>query len=167
MALAYTEAVLTRIFRHAILAGYLAVTGAALVFTLTGLRADLGWPLVHWSYGMMAPYQSDSEWNEDYRAEGLSADGRWEEVSLDRYLPVGFGEQVTRRHLASFLAEGIARQREKYTEQARILLMHERAGGKNYQALRVWFDLWPKSPAGYDFHRREPFLKRELVTQVQ
>ena len=142
---------------------YLAVTAAAFVFTMTRISLLPLW-VTRWSYGMMAPYQGYVSWNDDFLYEGLRPDGEWERIDIDRYLPHGFGERNVRKSLRVY-AE--ADRRRKFTEFALSLLAHERARGRDYRAVRVFFDHWDRSPAGFEFLHTPLFTEREPLTNVQ
>lgn len=137
-------------------------------FVLTMFKVRLPpYPLVHWAYGMMAPYQGDTSWNADFVYEGLRGDGAWESIDVDAYMPYGFGERNVRKFLRIYKGLGDAGHRQKFGEFALLLLDRERAHGREYRAVRVWFEQWPRSPAGYGYLHTPLFTARELVIQVQ
>jgi hypothetical protein len=122
---------------------------------------------MYWSYGMMAPYQGDTDWNGDVLAEGQLPDGTWHVVSLDPYLPYGSGEKNVRKFLRTYQKLGPLGHREKFTQWALLLLGHERAQGRNYQAIRFTFEKWPRSTGGFEFLRRSPFVEKQYITEVR
>jgi hypothetical protein len=160
---------LRRAVQHAVVVSYLVVTAAAFVYTMTRVRPVPYplWPLVQMSYGMMAPYQGDTEINEDLIAEGKRPDGKWERIHLDPYFPVGFGEKNVRKFLRSFKAQGTEVHRRKYTEFAWKLLERERRRGRPCEAVRLLWQEWERSPAGFHFLQHEPFVSTQFITQVQ
>ena len=159
---------LRRVLRHTAVLAYLLVTAIAFVFTMTRVRIPLvPYKVMHWSYGMMAPYQGDTSWNGDFIYEGQLANGTWEVISLDRYMPFGFGEKNVRKFLRVYQKYGAEEHHKKFTEHALMLLDRERARGKDYTAVRVWFDQWPRSNGGYEFLHTREFTTRRLITSVQ
>lgn len=156
-----------RILLHAIILGYLVVTAGAFAFSMTK-RTVLPYRVIHWSYGMMAPYQGDTTWNADLRAVAELPDGTRERVDIDQYLPFGFGERNVRKFLRFYAKRGVAGQRAKFTEFAEQLLRRERARGKQYTSLDLTFERWPRSPIGFEALRLPHFLlQNEFVTHVQ
>lgn len=153
---------------HTIVFLYLTITLLAFFFTMTRWPAFLGKiDAVYWSYGMMAPYQGDTSWNADLVAEGQLPDGSWEEISFDPYMPYGFPEQNVRKFLRVYKRMRTGMQKQKFTELALQLLDKERERGKQYAAVRFFFDRWDRSPAGYEFLHTPLFTEREFVTEVQ
>ncbi len=159
---------MTRFFpQQAVLLIYLAVTAGALIFTFTKVALLLPEAVTHWSYGMIAPYQGDTSWNGDFIYEGQRSDGSWEVIDLDPYMPYIFGEQNARKFLRVYQRLGNLDHRRKFGEFALLVLDRERARGKSYQAIRVWFDQWDRSPAGYEYLHTPEFTRRELVTTAR
>lgn len=156
-----------RVILHAVVLSYLFVTAGAFVFTMTKWHPPIPASILRWSYGMMAPYQGDTGWNADFVYEGRLADGTWETIDLDAYLPYGFGERNVRKFLRVYKRDGDAEHRRKFAEYALLLWDHERARGKEYTAVRMFFETWPRSPAGYSFLRLPAFTTRELIRTVQ
>ncbi len=148
---------------------FLAVTLSGIWFTFTRIPVPLvPWELQYYSYGMMAPYQGDTPWNGDFLYEGMLPDGTWETITTDRYLPYGFGERNVRKVLRKYVGSGPGVRQRKFTDFALQLLDRERERGKPYRSVRITYEQWPRSNAGYAFLRHEPFfLERQLVTQVQ
>lgn len=116
---------------------------------------------------MMAPYQGDTSWNADFVYEGQLPDGSWEAIDLDRYMPYEFGERNVRKFLRVYSRYGNLEHRRKFTEFALQVLDRERVRGMSYSAVRVFFDQWDRSPAGYDYLRTPLFTRRELVTEAR
>lgn len=157
-----------KLLQHGVVLGYLTITAGAFVFTMTKLEPPLPDQLVRWSYGMMAPYQGDTSWNADFVYEGRLPDGSWETIDVDPYMPYGFGERNVRKFLRVYARFGLPMQRRKFTEFGQQLLDRERARGRQYSAVRIFFESWPRSPAGYG-HLRTPLFRiaYDLVTIAQ
>ena len=153
--------------QQAVLLIYLAVTAGALIFTFTKVAFPFPEAVTHWSYGMIAPYQGDTSWNADFIYEGQLPNGSWEVINIDPYMPYIFGEKNARKFLRVYQRYGNLEHRRKFGEFALLVLDHEREQGKSYQAIRVWFDQWDRSPAGYEYLHTPEFTKRELVTTVR
>ncbi|NOS67414.1 MAG: hypothetical protein HOO67_03570 [Candidatus Peribacteraceae bacterium] len=154
---------LRRILQNTVVFVYLTVTAAAMVYTMSRISL-LPRLMIRWSYGMMAPYQGDTAWNGDFLYEGQLPDGTWERIDIDAYMPFGFGERNARKFLRVYDDET---RRTKYPQFASLLLERERAKGRDYQAVRVYFDMWDRSPAGFEFLHTPLFTKRKLLTEVQ
>lgn len=151
---------------QAVVIGYLAWTACAFVLTMTKIQL-LPMGILRWSYGMMAPYQGDTPWNADFAYEGRLPSGTWETIDIDHYFPQQQGERNVRKFIRTYQAEGPAAHTEKFTEFAQILLGHERDRGKQYDAVRIWYEEWPRSPAGYQALHLSTFTTRQFVTQVE
>lgn len=133
---------------------------------MTKLEFPLPEWVTHWSYGMMAPYQGDTSWNGDFLYEGQLPDGTWEPIDVDAYLPYSFGERNVRKFLRVYQRYGDAEHRRRFGEFALLLLEREQDRGRPYTSVRVFFDQWERSPAGYEYLHTPLFTTRELVTQV-
>ena len=157
-----------KLLQRAVVIAYLMITAGAFVFTMTKLEPPLPEDVLRWSYGMMAPYQGDTSWNADFVYEGQLPDGSWEAIDVDPYMPYGFGERNVRKFLRVYEREGLPMQRRKFTEFGQLLLDRERARGKQYSELRVFFESWPRSPISYDALRTPLFrTAHDLVTIAQ
>ena len=156
-----------RFLQQAVVLVYLIVAFCALLFTFTKTAFPQPEWVTHWSYGMMAPYQGDTSWNGDFIYQGQLSDGTWETINLDPYMPYIFGERNVRKFLRIYQRYGNLEHRKKFTEYALQLLDRERVRGKHYLAIRVYFDQWDRSPAGYEFLHTPLFTARELVTQAR
>ena len=155
-----------RFLLQTIVLAYLLVTAGAFVYTMTGY-AVLPVYAIYWSYGMMAPYQSDSENNTDIFYEGILLDGSSRIISLDPYMPYASGERGARESLRLYQSLGKPLHRRMFTAFALQLLAHERERGRDYRAIRVYYDTWPRSPAGYQFLHTPVFTTHELLTEVR
>lgn len=153
---------LSRFLQQAALLIFLVISAEALLFTLTGIALP-PIPLVHWSFGMMAPYQGDTAWNDDFVYEGARDDGVWERIDVLALLPYSPGEANARMYLRTYGDFRSPRAQERFGDFAAQVLQKN----PHYHTVRVWHESWPRSPAGFDFLRRPAFLTRELITQVQ
>lgn len=156
-----------KFLQQAVVLVYLLMTFSALFFTMTKIEFPLPEWVIHWNYGMMAPYQGDTTWSADFVYEGQLPDGSWEAINIDLYMPYEFGERNVRKFLRIYQGLGIPGHRAKFSEFALLLLERERKRGKDYQAVRIWFEQWDRSPGGYEFLRTPLFTTRTFVTQVQ
>ena len=155
-----------RFLMQGVVVGYLLVTLAAFVFTMTRIRIPLiPWPLVHWSYGMMAPFQGYTRISKELVVKGIRSDGTPEQVDLAPYSPFFYGEANIRTYFPPFIDEPAELQR-RYRFMAERLLALEREQGHGFDQLRLSFELWPASPAGYEFLRQESFVSREDILTV-
>jgi hypothetical protein len=155
------------VLRHTIILAYLLITGAAFIYTMTGIALPVPWHLLRWSYGMMAPYQGDTDWNADIRAEGKLPSGSWETIRLQPYYkPFGHGEEMSRKYLVQEAATNIAGKEQLYRKIAEQLLTHQKRAGKEYTTVRIWRDRWPRSPEGFEAQRLPAFTETVLLTEV-
>lgn len=147
-------------------AGYVAVTIAG--FSYTMLRYWLPVvprPLAVFSYGMMAPYQSYRTYNEELVAQGRSG-GSWERIDLHTYMPFIRGERAHRGYLVSFHGKGQAYLSQKYREFAHHIMRLEARQGRQWQSVRLRFEKWPVSPAGFEYLRQPEFIETTPLVQV-
>jgi hypothetical protein len=165
-----TAARLKRIALHLFIVAYIALTLDAFSYTMfrrwSGL---LPWSIVRYAYALMAPYQGLRMTNTDMVAEGKRRDGIWETINLDPYYPsYSLGQKNVRQEMLFVKWSGIfwndegLRQRQ-FTKLARMLREREGWRGRHYDAVRLTWEEWPPSPAGYDFLRTEPFITRVPV----
>ncbi len=153
---------LRRFLRHAIVLVYLSLSLGAVVFTISKIHFLPAWA-TRWSYGMMAPYQTDTSWNMDIVYEGERADGSIHKIDLGPYMPYGFGERNQRGFLVHFAQTGTG----AFAARAFQLLDHERDRGNAYRSISVYREQWDRSPAGYEFLHIPPFTTRTFITRVQ
>lgn len=113
----------------------------------------------------MAPYQGDTDFNDDLWAEGKLADGTWETINLDPYFPVGFGERNVRKHLKTF-ANPHDLQWHAFNRFAIQLLDRKHRDGVDYGAVRLTWLQWPRSPGGFEFLRLPLFWKTIPITTI-
>ncbi|MBI1813004.1 hypothetical protein HY285_02045 [Candidatus Peregrinibacteria bacterium] len=156
-----------RFLQNAIVVAFLAITGSAFLFTMTRVALPVPRPLLLFSYGMMAPYQGDDEWNNALIAEGRLPDGTWQSIDLDRSFPVGRGERTIRERLQGVRFFAKEKVQQAYSAFAVQLLTHERERGATYTAVRLWNDDWPRSPGGYEQLHLPAFTTRTFLTFVQ
>lgn len=153
------------IILNAILLAFLAVTIAGFLFTMLRIRLPLPWILIRWSYNMMAPYQGDTDINEELVAEGLTDQGTWSRIDLAPYLPFGPGERNVRMYLRSFRSSEDELAVGAYKTFAAKLLEVENTyqGGRPWKAVRLTWEEWPRSPEGFDALRQAPHLIRTPI----
>lgn len=157
---------LQRTLQMSVVVFYLAVTCAAFIYVMTRIRVLFPEPVVIFAYGMMAPYQADSEWNTDFIAEGLQGTA-WHPIDLAPYYPFGFGETNVRKHLITFHWRGAESDQRARASQALQILALERRRGHSYTAVRIIQQQWPRSPEGFDALRKKPYMTSEVLTEVR
>ncbi len=153
-----------RLCLHAAVLGYLVITAAGFLHTMTGLKVPfLPWKLVEFSYGMMAPYQGYVTYEQGLLAEGLGANG-WEIIDHRAYFPYLRGERVLREWMMAYRKqENDVLLGEKYRELARQIQKAEARAGRTYERLRLSWERWPISPVGHEDLHHDPFVTRELL----
>lgn len=161
---------LARLRQRLSLIGYLTITLAAFVFTMTRV-AILPRVLFQWSYGMMAPYQTFATINADMVARGQDDSGRWHSIALEPYYPYAREEANVRAYLLPWrwtsLEKGNDRAlRQRYRTLARLLLSLEEFRGRHFRILELWWEEWPVSPGGYSWLRTAPFVSASLLARV-
>ncbi len=145
---------------------YLFFTAYAFFFTM--VRIELPFipnRMLHFFYGMMAPYQGYTIENFDLLAEGKKGEN-WERINLDPYYPMILGNQVMFRRLRSFHAESEEVSRKKYAELATLLLKQEKEKGQAFERIRLTWQAWPMSIRAWDALRRDPLIKNYPLTEV-
>ncbi len=162
-----------RSLQHAVVLSYLTITTGGFFFTMTHVQPPLlPWPLIVTSYYMMSPYQGYVTVNDDILAEGKQQDGTWVPIELATYVPLSLGQRTTRLLLRSFkdaeddLPTKPGTLREKYALLAHLLLQREQWRGRPTVAVRLSYQEWPGSPAGYRFLQHVPFTESEIITTV-
>jgi hypothetical protein len=138
---------------------YLLLTACAFSFTLFRW-SPLPFPLVKFFYGMMAPYQDYSDRNADLVAEGQKADGTWEHIDLLPYFPVSTGERTYRMYMQTARNRGSDIAEASYERFRELLHERENARGRVYSDVRLAFEIWPASPAGFEALRLPTFTER-------
>jgi hypothetical protein len=146
---------------------YLGVTAAAFLFTMTRVQVLPTWAL-RFSYAMMAPYQTFNTRNAALRAEGRTGSGSWQTIDLHPYYPYGHGEANARNYLliarwAAMETNDESRLRAGYQRLAEELLILEQSRGKLFTQVRLTWETWPSSPAGFEAYREWPYLSGSLV----
>jgi hypothetical protein len=157
-----------RFIKNILLLSYGWVTLLAFILTMTKVSVPLA-PrrLVLWSYGMMAPYQGDTDWNGELVLYGKLPDGTVHQLALEEYLPYGFGELNVRQFLRVYQVRGELAHKEQFTKLGLQLLEHERAQGRPYQLLTLAMHRWERSPAGYYYLHTPLFTEVQPLTQVR
>ena len=147
------------ILRQGLIFVYLLLTLSAFCYTLSRWPIFLRLPLTSIAYSMMAPYQSYTVRNIDLLAEGQLPDGTWHKIDLTPYFPFDSGETMDRKYLFTFRWRGSDAHLAAYHSLASQVLAHEQENGKPYKALRLSWQSWPASPAGYDALRLSAFTE--------
>ncbi len=158
----------TRLWQYAILSGYLVITLAALVYTMTR-AVFLPWPIISFSYGMMAPYQSTTPYNFSLEADVITADGRRHAVDLTPYYPTIEPEAKIRQYIpfthwrsdsgapAALLAQ--------YQIVADQIWQRELARDPTLQHLELYWEQWPLSVTGFETYHVPLFTDRTLLVR--
>lgn len=180
-----------KFLQHAFVLIYLTITLSAFLFTMTKKEVFpfIPWRVTRYAYGMMAPYQGYSEYNVDLLAEGkrnepglvlrlrpasqgsaqddMGSNETWEVIDLDPYYPMMHrGSAIMYKRLRSFLVDGEDIHKQKYDELASLILKQERARGRAYEAVRLTWEEWPRSPEGFDAMRREENITEYFITEI-
>ena len=156
-----------RFLRQAIVLAYLAVTASALLFTMTRIVFPFPFIVIFWSYGMMAPYQSDTAFNSEIIYEGVLPEGETCRVNIIPYMPYAMPVRDARESLHIYEFLGGAGLRAMFTAFGQQVLDRERKHGAKWTAIRIYRETWPRSPAGYGFLHTPVFTTRILLTTVQ
>lgn len=158
---------LRKIIAHTFIACYVSVTLSAALFSFTKVNVTpIPWPVLRYSYGMMAPFQGYSTTNVDLLAEGLNDKDEWKTIDLDPYYPMILGTQIMYRRMRSFSFIGEDMHKQKYTELAELLLEREKHRGRTYEAIRLTWQEWPASPKAWDALRKESEITNHFITQI-
>jgi hypothetical protein len=133
---------------------YIAATVSGMMFTLCRVHMPgVPYPLSHWSYGMLAPFQSYLAHNDDLVALGRHSGGLWEAIEMDKYRTHGKGEESIRILLPmhrGLQKEGLSEKYDAYAEQLKTLEMKH---GNMWEEITLEMHRWPRSPGGYEFLR--------------
>ncbi|MBT5237477.1 hypothetical protein HOL63_03870 [Candidatus Peregrinibacteria bacterium] len=149
-----------RIFRQALLLGYIFLTICALSYTLGRKQVPgVKWPFVTHFYAMMAPFQNYTTSNAELVAEGYR-NRTWERIDLTNYLPHSRGEIAIRTRMSSFNDK-----KSIYTAMAEKLQTMEAANGRVYSSIRIVWEKWPKSQYGFYEGHTPDDTTRSNVTQ--
>jgi len=152
---------------HAVVICYLLVTACGTFYAFTRIFPPvIPHAVTFFSYGLMAPYQSYAHFAFNVAAEGRSAGGEWQTIDLTQYQPLAtMGERLMRMTDHSF---GMRQEliQPRYRDAANQLLRLENEKGKNFESVRLTWEQWPLSPAGYWFLHHDPFIERRLLMQV-
>ena len=151
------------VFLNTILITFLAIALAGFLFTMFRIRLPLPWILVRFSYNMMAPYQGDTDENEELVAEGLTDNGAWAYIDLHPYLPFGDGERNVRMYLRSFRKSEDELALGAYQEFAKKLFEREHARDIPWKSVRLVWEEWPRSPLGFNAARMDA-VRTPIVT---
>ncbi len=139
-----------QIFLNIVISLYLVITAGGMYQTVTHIQSPIFPTLSQFSYGMLAPYQGDSDINAEVV---LIAE---EEGGATRILPVGrffqgeLGERTVRSLLEQLKDRDVPALREIYEPMLVQILQHERDKGHAYLSLSIYQEAWPKSVDGYE-----------------
>lgn len=143
--------------QHIVLIVYLIISFTGLLFTLFRYATPfVPYRLMHFAYGMMAPYQGYITEDWELVAEGKVPGGEFEVISLEKYLPYQRGEKIMRGGLVTFRAIDHDLMIAQYTKLAAHLLELEKE--KGYEQIRLSIHSWPSSPIGYEALRVKEFI---------
>lgn len=149
-----------RIAQNMAITMYIAATVSGALFTLQRVHMPgVPYILSHWSYGMLAPFQSYLTYNEDLVALGRHPDGIWEEIDIKKYKTHGRGEESVKIYLPMYRGLQDEGLHEKYIEYANLLLLLEKQHGYSWDDIRLEMHRWPRSPAGYEYLRVPAFTE--------
>lgn len=133
-------------FQQLIVVCYLVITAAAFIYTMTRIQI-FPQTLISWSFGMMAPYQGDTDWNAHLIAEGKRPSGVWQRIDLTPYYaPFSHGEGLIRRYFFHAGTFGTPGNLARYRQLGEALLRVE----PSYLAVRFTLERWPRSPEGFE-----------------
>jgi hypothetical protein len=133
---------------------YITATMSGMMFTLCRVHMPgVPYTLSHWSYGMLAPFQSYLTYNEDLVALGRHSGGLWEAIEMDKYRTHGKGEESIKMYLPMYRSLPEEVLKEKYEEYAEKLRTLEMNHGNTWEEIALEMHTWPRSPGGYEFLR--------------
>ncbi len=151
-------------FLDALLLAWVLITIGGIYMTFFHRTSVFLPSLVSISYGMLAPYQSDSSSNVEPILVAWEASGASKPLSMEKYFPGVRGERNSRMRLEKFHQDPmyLARGYESFLAQ---ILQHERMLGHEYVRLDLYWEEWPRSPLGYQALRMQS--ERFFITQVR
>ena len=157
---------LSRIVYDELIVLYFLVTIGGLFTTFTHKPFFILSDLTHFSYGMLAPYQGDSDQSHELAVVGWDSKGTSTLVPVDQYFPGDHGERNSRQFFETpYAFEKSFELPQTYVPFLTQILDHERAKGHPYERLDLWHDQWTRTPEGYDALRMHAI--HTYVTQVQ
>ncbi len=148
----------------AILIGWLIVTIGGVYRTFTHETPPILAGLTFFSYGMLAPYQKDGDTNIEPVVIAWDASGASRLLRIEKYFPGAHGERNSRMRLEK-MNQDLESMKHQYEPILTQVLLHERAAGHVYVGLDLFWEVWPRSPLGYDALRMQS--QRYFITQVQ
>ncbi len=115
---------------------------------------------------MMAPYESTPREADGLTVGGLNSTGEWEVIDLRPYVPFLRAQRIVRMTMVGFSLqdEGILEQR--YKELARQVKRLEAGQGREYSAIRLYWDTWPLSVVDYYQDNQDLFRTRQFLTDI-
>jgi len=152
---------LQRVGIHVLLAIYVVSVLSGLYFTLFRRFPPLApKPLVLFEYFLMAPFQEYNRENADLLAEGW-VDGSWVTIDLDPYYPTMIlGTRTMHRRLMTIERVGEEEHRKAFHLLAENIFLRETERGRGYRSVRLSWETWPKSTAGFTHLRHREFIER-------
>ncbi|PIR54591.1 hypothetical protein COU75_00120 [Candidatus Peregrinibacteria bacterium CG10_big_fil_rev_8_21_14_0_10_42_8] len=143
-----------RIAQNMTITMYIAATVSGMLFTLFRVYLP-GVPFIlsHWSYGMLAPFQSYLTYNENLLALGRHSKGVWEPIDMSTYKTHGKGEESIKIYLPAYRGLQEEGLHQKYQEYADLLRKREEEHGRLWDEIILEMHRWPRSPAGYEYLR--------------
>ena len=155
-----------KLLQHTAIALYLTITLFAFLYTMFRVAPPFAVPVVFFSYGMMAPYQTYLKNSDKLIGEARRNGGTWQQIDLAPYFPYLRGETEVRSYLPTFAWIGDVQLHDAYARFAARIMHSEALAGRPWNDLRLSLDRWPLSPGGYGFLYHEPFVTREFLVQV-
>jgi hypothetical protein len=138
-----------RFFLDALICVYFVITLGGLYMTFTHKPFPILTTLSYFSYGMLAPYQGDSDYNVDVAVIAYEPSGATVLLNVHKYFPGVFAERNSRLRLEQLAGQSLPAMRVLYTEMLTQILEHEHQSGHPYTGLRLYWEKWPRSAEGY------------------
>ncbi len=159
----------TRACQWTILVGFLVVTAAAFVYTMTRVSL-LPWRMIALSYGMMAPYQSTTPYNFAMAAEAVLEDGSRRPLDLKRYYPMGDPEMFIRQYVPFTHwrndPTAPAVLASQYANIAAQILGFERTDSPEVRSIELFWEQWPLSIFGFETERLPGSIDRTFLARA-
>ena len=140
-----------RIFINLVLCLYFVITAGGMYQTATHNRSWAFPLLSEFSYGMLAPFQGDSDINAEVVLIAEEAGGATRILPVGRFFQGELGERTARSLLEQLKGRGeLSALQEIYDPMLSQMLQHERERGHPYVSLSLYKEEWPKSAEGYE-----------------
>jgi hypothetical protein len=154
----------TRCFLDSVIVAYLLITAGGMYITVTHEPLFVLQPLARYSYGMLAPYQGDSDWNSDIAVVAWQGNASVL-LPVDTYFPGMLGERNVRMILSHIPAWETHEKKQAFERVFSQILTHERQAGRPYDRIDVYAEDWLRSPESYD--ARRPSARRFFLLSVR